>query len=251
MQLPRCARGLASTQPRSCPFPVTSLQRAIKTSRAACRGSANSLAQQDPSQEEPAKLQEVVVATLQEAVAAAAAAAAEAKGKCPAAHGAPECQPYTQNFYGSHCEGHPLSPKSSRSTERCLPRCRQAGGIRVVSSSRCRKAGSPASRNRDPQNCFPISSPAQKVRCLQIAELKCLLKLESGGIPCQQGQPDSSPEAFLSTAPRVLLARKEPAAFPSGSGFSRTLSPGAGLRTPLPRGCVYGEDSLTTQPRDG
>lgn len=56
-------------------------------------------------------------------------------------------------------------------------------------------------------------------------------------------------EAFLFRAPSVLPARKEPAAFPAG--FTRTLSPGAGLRTLLPSGCVYGEDSLPTQPRDG
>lgn len=114
MQLPRCARGLVSTQPRYCPFPVTSLQRAIKSSRAACRGSANSQALQDPSQEAPAKLQGVVAE-------AAAAAAAKAKEKFPAGHRAPGYWPQTHNFYGLHCDEHPLSPKSSRSIKRCFP----------------------------------------------------------------------------------------------------------------------------------
>lgn len=65
-------KGTGEHVARYCPFPVTSLQWVIKTSRAACQGSANSRAEQDPSQEAPAKLQ---------TVAAAAAAVVKAKEK--------------------------------------------------------------------------------------------------------------------------------------------------------------------------
>ncbi|VTJ68195.1 Hypothetical predicted protein, partial [Marmota monax] len=74
------------SSPGTAPFPVTCLQRVIKASCAACRGSVNSLAEQNPSQETPAKLQ---------AAAAAASAKAQKKKKknSSAGHEDPEFWP--------------------------------------------------------------------------------------------------------------------------------------------------------------
>lgn len=96
MQLRPCEGGLASTQPRYCPFSVTSLQPVIKTSGAACQGSANSQAEQDLSQEAPAKLQA--------AAAAAAAAVMKAEEKISSWTQGPRIPAIDSDFYRSCCD---------------------------------------------------------------------------------------------------------------------------------------------------
>lgn len=64
-----------------------------------------------------------------------------------------------------------------------------------------------ASWNRDPWNFFLFSSSTQERRCLQITELKCFLKLKSGGIQSHQGYT-AHLEAFI-LASSLLLTRKE------------------------------------------
>ena len=183
VQLRPCERGPASTQPRYCPFSVTSLQPVIKTSGAACQGSANSQAEQDLSQEAPAKLQ---------AAAAAAAAAAVMKAE----------EKNLQLDPGPQNPGHRLwllqvvlwlippslifAPKSSRSIGLCLSRYRQEEQHLEAAAGAVRWGGvSPASWNPDPWNFFLCSSSTRERRCLQITELKCFLKLKSGGIQSQ------------------------------------------------------------------
>lgn len=76
--------------------------------------------------------------------------------------------------------------------------------------------GSPASWNCDPWNFFLFSSPTQERRCLQIEELKCFLKLESGGIQSHRGHA-AHLEAFISVPISYLQGKSSVQKQPTAS----------------------------------